>query len=247
MRASKWDLILLDCRLEERDSAGLAGTIANEFGNTAPPIVMLFSSAAGGRAAVQQTVGPSVTLLNKPVRRAQLHQVLAETLSGSAPQATVISRIDRSFALRVPLRILLAEDNPVNQKVAVRLLERWGYRPDVVGNGLEVLAALRRQPYDIVLLDVHMPEMDGLEAARHICAEWGREKRPYLAALTASAMKKDRDDCIAAGMDAYLTKPVNLSDLAMLLERCYTRLAVKPNTADTHLELIVPRQPLTFA
>ncbi len=133
--------------------------------------------------------------------------------------------IDSDFARRVPLRILVAEDNAINQKVVVRLLERWGYRPDVVGNGLEVLDAVRRSAYDIVLLDVQMPEMDGLEAARRICSEWAPDKRPMLTALTAGAMKEDRERCLAAGMDDYLTKPLNVRGLQSALERCRGRWA----------------------
>jgi CheY-like chemotaxis protein/HPt (histidine-containing phosphotransfer) domain-containing protein len=124
------------------------------------------------------------------------------------------------MAQRLPLRILLAEDNAVNQKVALAILGRMGYRADVAGNGLEAIEALRRQVYDLVLMDVQMPEMDGLEAARRICQEWPQDKRPRLIAMTAGAMEGDREKCLEAGMDDYISKPVKVEALQAGLERC---------------------------
>ena len=106
------------------------------------------------------------------------------------------------------LRILLAEDNAVNQKVALRLLDQLGYRADVASNGLEALEALERQPYDVVLMDVQMPELDGLDASRRICERWPAEARPRIIAMTANAMPEDREACFAAGMDDYVAKPI---------------------------------------
>ena len=113
-----------------------------------------------------------------------------------------------------PLRILLAEDNPVNQKVALLVLEKLGYHADVAANGVEAIAALERQQYDAVLMDVQMPELDGLDASRQICARWPRESRPRIIAMTANAMAEDRDACFAAGMDSFLTKPLDRERLA---------------------------------
>jgi CheY-like chemotaxis protein len=121
---------------------------------------------------------------------------------------------------------LLAEDNFVNQKVAMQMLARLGYSSDLVANGQEALAALARQSYDIVLLDVQMPEMDGLEVARRICAATSTGgPRPWMIAITANAMPHDRERCFAAGMDDYLSKPVAFEDLARALERAGERLA----------------------
>jgi CheY-like chemotaxis protein len=117
------------------------------------------------------------------------------------------------------LRILVAEDNPVNQKVAVRLLERMGYRADVASNGLETLEAVRRQPYDLILMDVEMPEMDGLEATRCIVSDVPRGRRPRIVAVTANAFKEDRQRCLDAGMDDYLAKPLNAGHLRDALLR----------------------------
>jgi CheY-like chemotaxis protein len=118
------------------------------------------------------------------------------------------------------LRILLAEDNVINQKVAVRLLERMGYRPDVASNGLEALEAVHRQRYDVVLMDVQMPEMDGLEAARRITSGFDARERPRLVALTANVLTGDKQACLEAGMDDYLAKPLDLVHLRDALLRC---------------------------
>lgn len=116
------------------------------------------------------------------------------------------------------LRVLLAEDNIVNQKVAVRMLERLGYSTDIVHNGLEVLEALRRQPYDLILMDIQMPEMDGIEATCSIYQEWEAGQRPVIIAMTANAMEEERDRCLKAGMDDHISKPVRLEELRTLLE-----------------------------
>ena len=123
------------------------------------------------------------------------------------------------MAQRQPLRILLAEDNAVNQKVALRLLERLGYRADVAANGLEAIAALQRQVYDVVLMDVQMPEMDGLEASRRINQNWPPGTRPRIIAMTANAMQGDRERCLDAGMDDYITKPIRTEALVEALSK----------------------------
>ena len=117
-----------------------------------------------------------------------------------------------------PLSILLAEDNASSQKVILQMLKRLGYRADVVANGIEVCQALERQNYDIVLMDVRMPEMDGLEATRTICQRWPMD-RPKIIAITAFALEGDRDRCLAAGMDDYITKPVKMDELAEMLKK----------------------------
>ena len=122
------------------------------------------------------------------------------------------------LAERIPLRILLAEDNVVNQKVALRMLDRLGYRADLAATGAEAVAAVRSRPYDVVLMDLQMPEMDGLEATRHIRAA-APAHRPRIIAMTANAMATDREYCLAAGMDDYVSKPVRLDDLRAALER----------------------------
>jgi CheY-like chemotaxis protein len=127
--------------------------------------------------------------------------------------------LDPEMARRHPLRILLAEDNVVNQKLALRLLDRMGYRADLAANGVEVIDALERQDYDVILMDIQMPEMDGLEASRQIMTRWPEENRPAIIAMTASAMESDRKAALAAGMDDYITKPIRVEELIAALER----------------------------
>jgi len=135
--------------------------------------------------------------------------------------------IDTSLASRLPMRVLLAEDNPVNQKVGIRLLEKLGYHPDLAANGQEALDAVRRQNYDVVLMDMQMPVMDGLEASRVIVQEYPLQTRPLIVAMTANVLEADRQACASAGMDDFLGKPVLLSDLHKLMERASVQLGLR--------------------
>ena len=127
------------------------------------------------------------------------------------------------MAARHPLRILLAEDNVVNQKLALRLLQQMGYRADVASNGIEAIECCARQPYDLLLMDVQMPEMDGLEASRRITAQWPAGQRPRIVAMTANAMQGDREACLAAGMDDYVSKPIRVDPLVEALHQTTAR------------------------
>jgi len=127
------------------------------------------------------------------------------------------------MAKRHPLRILLAEDNVVNQKLALRILQQMGYRADLASNGIEAIQSIERQTYDVVLMDVQMPEMDGLEATRQIASRWPPGERPRIVAMTANAMQGDREMCIAAGMDDYLTKPIRVDQLVEALDQTAAR------------------------
>lgn len=144
-----------------------------------------------------------------------LAPISPELPSEPAMQVIEENRIDPAF-----LRILLVEDNTVNQRVAIRMLERLGYRADVVGNGLEAISALRRQPYDVVLMDIQMPEMDGLEATRLIRQEWSSPNQPWIIAMTAFARASDREECLQAGMNSYLSKPIDMMSLRSKLSEC---------------------------
>ena len=127
------------------------------------------------------------------------------------------------MAKRHPLRILLAEDNVVNQKLAMRLLQQMGYRADLASNGAEAVECVERQTYDVILMDVQMPEMDGLEASRRITGKWPADKRPRIIAMTANAMQGDREACLAAGMDDYVTKPIRVGALVEALQGATAR------------------------
>jgi CheY-like chemotaxis protein/CHASE3 domain sensor protein/HPt (histidine-containing phosphotransfer) domain-containing protein len=134
--------------------------------------------------------------------------------------ATSSSTPDQPLAARLPLQILVAEDNPVNQRMALHMLARMGYRADLASNGLEVLQALERQAYDVVFMDLQMPELDGLESTRRIREQWPGAARPRIIAMTANTTQEDREACIAAGMDDYINKPLRSEALQEALERC---------------------------
>jgi CheY-like chemotaxis protein len=158
----------------------------------------------------------------KPIRPGQLFEALTQSFDRrltSPRKAPAASAFDSSFASRLPLRILMADDNRVNQKVGSRFLEKLGYRAELANNGLEVLQALERQPYDIVFLDVQMPEMDGYAAARELRRRWGGAGRPRIIAMTGNAMQGDREKCLEAGMDDYISKPIRVEDLQIALVR----------------------------
>ena len=150
--------------------------------------------------------------ISNPEKNAQPLQ----STSSSSPTAQGESKL----AERLPLRILVAEDNLVNQKVVLQVLKRLGYSADVANNGLEVIEALKRQPYDVILMDVQMPQMDGIDATRHIRQDEKPQERLSIIAVTANTMQGQRDICLEAGMDDYLTKPLRSEQLAEALSKC---------------------------
>ena len=161
-----------------------------------------------------------LSVMYRPIKPAALFEIISNSLPGKHRRGADKSQSTAIIKLAdvLPLRILVAEDNAVNQKVAVQFLDRMGYRADVAATGVEVLEALQRQPYDVVLMDVQMPEMDGLETSRRLDAELPKDRRPYIIAVTASAMQGDRERCLEAGMHDYLTKPMNTQALRHALE-----------------------------
>ena len=214
-----FDVAILDMNMPEMDGLTLAAEIRKHRDRESLPLVML--SSLGRREENLAELG-FAAVLSKPIKPAQLHDALAGILSRSSAPARptpVPVSLNTAPARQKPLRILLAEDNIVNQKVALRLLERMGYRADVAANGLEVLDALQRQVYDVVLMDVQMPEMDGYETSLRVRQQLPPARQPWIIAMTAHSMQGDRERCLVAGMDDYVGKPVRVEDLTLALER----------------------------
>ncbi len=184
-------------------------------------------------------------LLHLPLRRADLRRILLQSFGERRPRSDPPSLQITKVARESPLRVLVAEDNPVNQRVALMLLSRMGYRPDVAGNGAEVLEALRARPYDLVLMDVRMPEMDGITATRRIRADLPPERQPHIVAMTANAMAEDRETCRAAGMDDFIAKPVRVVELARVLRRVRREHAKPPSLDGMGLDAIETLRQLT--
>jgi CheY-like chemotaxis protein len=210
--------VVTDHRMPDLDGLGVAAAIAAAGLASPPPVIVLSSAGQRERAAAGVTA-----FMSKPVKPAQLRDLLVRVLSGGITREAGVAVRDgagpaagRRTAEAEPLRILLAEDNAVNQKLALRLLERMGYAADVAANGLEALTAIEAHPYDVVLMDVQMPELDGLEASREIRRRWP-ERALRIVAMTANAMEGDRDECLAAGMDDYVSKPIRPDELAAAL------------------------------
>jgi PAS domain S-box-containing protein len=226
LRQERFDLALIDFEMPDMNGVELARRL-KDLGFVSGTRMILSSSSGISQREMLGDVenNPFDAFLTKPTRSDQLKEVLGRLLGGApaAPVRRSSSAIDTTLAAQRPLHILLAEDNVVNQKVAVRLLERMGYRPDVASNGLEALAAVHRQHYDVVLMDVQMPEMDGLEASRRITSELDPSRRPRLVALTANVFKGDQKMCLEAGMDDYLAKPLDLVRLQDALLRCVSQ------------------------
>jgi CheY-like chemotaxis protein len=219
-RGDPLDVAVLDMRMPEMDGLTLARKIRRYRSADVLPLVMLTS--LGRRAEDHEARSEFAAFLTKPIKASQLYDAVTVAVGvelGGAQVAPVPQSGGRSGA-RSALRVLLAEDNAVNQKLALRMLENLGYEADLAVNGLEALEALRRKEYDAVLMDVEMPEMDGLEAARCIHREWSGYERPRVIAMTANAMQGDREICLAAGMDDYVSKPIHRDELADALRRC---------------------------
>ena len=215
-----FDLAILDMHMPEMDGAELA----RQMRAISPKLPLVLFSSLGRREAHD---GLFDATLAKPIRQSQLFDTLVSLLAhDEAPKpatAPVKPTLDPGMAARHPLRVLLAEDNVVNQKLAMRLLQQMGYRADLASNGIEAIECVERQIYDVVLMDVQMPEMDGLEASRQITRRWPAAERPRIIAMTANAMQGDREMCIAAGMDDYVTKPIRVDQLVEALQNVAAR------------------------
>jgi CheY-like chemotaxis protein/nitrogen-specific signal transduction histidine kinase/HPt (histidine-containing phosphotransfer) domain-containing protein len=224
----RFDLAVLDMQMPGMDGLMLASEIRKLPGGQTLPLVLLASMGVHSDhpGVASAAFAGCVT---KPIKPAQLCETLLRAVCGSKPAAQArptSAKLDPTLAARLPLRVLLCDDNIVNQKVALRLLQQMGYRADLAANGLEALAALDRQSYDLILMDVMMPEMGGFEATQLIRERQKQQsgfpnyKSPIvIIAMTANAMQGDREKCIAAGMDDYMAKPVRLEDIRSIIER----------------------------
>ncbi len=217
----QFDVAILDMQMPDMDGAKLAQEIRKHRDAAQLPLVL--ASSLGRREFTVNDATFSAHL-TKPIKVSALFDALASVFvkgEPSARPALTRPQVDSTMATRLPLRILLAEDNAVNQKLALRILSQMGYRADVAGNGIEAIQAIERQAYDVILMDVQMPEMDGLEATRQIKAS--RTEQPRIIAMTANATQGDREMCLAAGMDDYIAKPIHVDELVSALTRAGTK------------------------
>jgi PAS domain S-box-containing protein len=238
-----YDLAVLDFMMPEIDGLELASVIKKDAVLSNTKIIMLTSY--GHRAGSEFAHGMGVgAYLTKPVRQTQLYDCLSFIMgsAGTGEQTPLNPQVqfgreimDEARAMQHKL-ILLAEDNIVNQKVAVRQLQKLGYRADAVANGREAVEALARIPYDIVLMDCQMPEMDGYEATAEIRRREGHSKHTSIVAMTANALEGDREKCLVAGMDDYISKPVRSEELSAVLKRVFDRQSTKSSAPPVDLE-----------
>ncbi len=214
-----FDLVAVDGNLATAESA-------RAFGSAAALLL-----TRPGQACSYPEEWAGMTQITKPVKESALRALLGRRWNQSAAGGTQNpvsgKEIDTALFKRCPLNILVAEDNAVNQRVLLSLLKRFGYQADLAETGQQVLDAAERKRYDLILMDVHMPDMDGLEATRQLRKRAGIERQPRIVALTASAMQEDRTSCLEAGMDWFATKPIHVEDLRCLLERCSEPVAAK--------------------
>ncbi len=221
-KGEKFDIALFDYQMPYMDGISLSHEVRKYENAKDIPIIILTSI---GRKE-QLTDFDRMNLagfISKPVKHAQLQETLINVLNGKDKGKKDKFRrevsIDKKLAEQMPLRILLAEDNAVNQRVALRILEKLGYRADVAATGIEAVGAVRNINYDIVFMDVLMPEMDGFEATKVILDEFQPDDRPKIIAMTANAMQGDRESCLEAGMDDYLSKPIRIEDLQVIISK----------------------------
>ncbi len=217
-----YDLAILDMQMPDFDGLSLARAIKADPALRDTPLVLLTSLAQRGSSAELRSAGIAAWL-TKPVRQHQLHDCLALALTGEGAAIAPESPPPAALAPRPsggdgPL-VLVAEDNPINQRVAVRMLERLGYRAQVAANGYEAVAASARTAYAVILMDCQMPELDGFEATIAIRAREGPARHTPIVAMTAAAMRSDEERCLAVGMDDYIAKPVSVEALAGVLQR----------------------------
>jgi len=236
-RGEQFDLALIDSQMPAMDGLALATELRKAATAAMMPLIVLVP--AGVRADTTNAHLAFAHSVNKPVKTSQLFEVLTRALvNPKAPvRAPQKPKEEHTLAERIPLRILLCDDNAINQKVASRILAQLGYKPDLAGNGVEALSALDKTSYDLIFMDVMMPEMDGLETTHNIRDRQKTGTHPHyqrpiiIVAMTAQAMQGDREKCLESGMDDYLSKPIRPKDLRDTLERWGSRATPELATA----------------
>jgi two-component system, sensor histidine kinase and response regulator len=221
------DVAILDFQMPVVDGCQLAREIHSFDKYKELPLILLSSSLPSKGMGISSIDEFAVRLM-KPIKQADLFNALTTALGKikTVPKSLRQNKIfDPSMAARLPLNILIAEDNIVNQKVAMGVLLQFGYQTDLVVSGKEAVEAVERQKYDLLFMDVQMPNMDGLEATRLICSRMSPSERPYIVAMTANAMKDDRELCLSAGMDDYLSKPIRPEEIKAAIERATMHLS----------------------
>jgi two-component system sensor histidine kinase/response regulator len=221
------DVAILDFQMPVVDGCRLAREIHSFDKYKELPLILLSSSLPSKGMGISSIDEFAVRLM-KPIKQADLFNALTTALGKikTVPKSLRQNKIfDPSMAARLPLNILIAEDNIVNQKVAMGVLLQFGYQTDLVVSGKEAVEAVERQKYDLLFMDVQMPNMDGLEATRLICSRMSPSERPYIVAMTANAMKEDRELCLSAGMDDYLSKPIRPEEIKAAIERATMHLS----------------------
>jgi CheY-like chemotaxis protein len=216
----RFSLVLIDCHMPEADGFSLAKQIRERDDDRAIPIIMLTSPGRPQHTTLCREL--NLAFLSKPVEQSRLAELLKVALTRATKQADADAPHSRKpdAEAQQPMRILLAEDNLVNQKVAARLLEKQGHTVTIANNGREALADWEQQEFDLILMDVQMPEMDGLETTAAIRLREGTSGAHVpIIALTAHAMSGDRETCLAAGMDGFVTKPIRKDDLLREIRR----------------------------
>ncbi len=214
----QFDVAILDMHMPEMDGVELATKIRALADRCSLPLIMLSSMGQRDNAN-----GLFAAVLTKPAKEARLFDALSALFGAVLNAKAKSAAADTNLASNYPLRILLAEDNVVNQKVALKILEKLGYRADVASNGKEAVQAVERQSYDVILMDVQMPEMDGVQATAKIREKFG-DDRPWIIALTANALEGDRERYIGVGMDDYTSKPIRVEVLAQALANAAGRI-----------------------
>ena len=238
-KGEKIDIALFDYQMPYMDGISLSHEIRKYENSKNIPIIILTSIGRKEQLSDFDRLNLA-GFLSKPIKHSQLQETLINVLSGKYREKkdrfTREINIDKYLAAQMPLRILLAEDNVVNQRVALRIFEKLGYRADVAASGKEAVESVRNINYDLVFMDVLMPEMDGFEATKVILDEFQPDQRPKIIAMTANAMQGDRESCLAAGMDDYLSKPIRIEDLQTAISKWGKKIYNEKDTLISELK-----------